>query len=287
MSRAHPPSSVPVPVSVLMPVKNEALNLKLALDTVRWSDDIWVVDSNSSDETAAIARDQGVHVVQFDYDGRWPKKKNWSLQTLEFKHEWVLILDADERVPTRLAAEIATAVESGHADGYYIDRDYVFMGRSLSSFRPNWNLRLFKHALGRYEDLGMEAVFTGDNEVHEHVILNGRTGHLKHPLLHEDKRPIRSWVDNHNRYSEWEVEAYERFLREPLGLRQLLSPEPVWRRRVLERIWVRLPARPLARFTLFYVWRRGFLDGRQGFRYAVLMAYYEYLISLKLKERQR
>ena len=274
-----------VPVSVLLPTRNEERNLPAALESVRWADEVWVVDSHSTDRTVAVARGHTDRVVQFDYDGRGPKKKNWSLQHLPFGNEWVLILDADERITAKLAAEIRTAIGSDRADGYYIDRDYVFMGRSLRSFRPNWNLRLFKHRLGRYERLATNAPDSGDNEVHEHVVLEGRTGYLRSPMLHEDRRPLRAWVDNHNRYSEWEVEVYRRLRAEPLGLADLLSGGPGgWRHNGLKRLWVRMPMRPLARFMAFYILRRGYLDGRQGFRYSVLMGYYEYLIGLKLRE---
>ncbi len=277
-----------VPVSVLLPVRDEELNLPAALDSVRWAGEVWVVDSHSTDRTAEIACEHGARVVQFDYPGRGWKKKNWSLETLPFAHEWVLILDADERVPAPLAAEIAAAVATGAADGYELDREYLFMGRSLRSFRPNWNLRLFRHRLGRYELLATDAPATGDNEVHEHVQLRGRVGRLRTALRHEDRRPLRAWVDNHNRYSDWETHVYRRLRGEPFGPRAFLSGGPGrWRHNGLKRLWVRLPCRPLARFAAFYLLRRGFLDGRAGFRYGVLMAFYEYLIGLKLREGER
>jgi glycosyltransferase involved in cell wall biosynthesis len=274
----------PIAVSVLVPARNEQLNIVAALSSVQWADEVWVVDSHSTDRTAELATDMGAHVVQFDHRPGGPKKKNWALENLPFRNEWLLILDADERVTPELIPEIRQSILSGDADGYFLDRDYVFLGRSLRSFRPNWNLRLFKHHLGRYERLGVDAPNTGDNEVHEHVLLDGRVGYLRSPLLHEDQRPIRAWVDNHNRYSDWEAIVYRQFLREPLQASQFLGAEPVWRRRILKRLWVRLPCRPLARFLVFYLLRRGCLDGRQGFQYSILMAYYEFLIGIKLRE---
>src|SRR5205823_3046993 len=92
---------------------------------------------------------------------------------------------------------------------------------------------------------------------------------------------------NHNRYSEWEAEVYSQLIEEPLGLSRIFRADSVWRRRTLKRLWVRLPFRPLARFLLFYILRRGFLDGRQGLSYSILMAYYEFLISLKCRELER
>jgi glycosyltransferase involved in cell wall biosynthesis len=276
------------PLSVLLPVRDEELNLRAALESVRWADELWVVDSHSNDRTAEIAREYTDRVVQFDYRGRGAKKKNWALDTLPFANEWVLILDADERITPALADEIRAAVASDAADGYYLDREYVFMGRSLRSFRPDWNLRLFRHRLGRYELLATEAPGTGDNEVHEHVVLRGRAGRLRSPLRHEDRRPLRAWVENHNRYSDWETHVYRQLRSEPFGVGALLSGGPGrWRHNGLKRLWVRLPCRPLARFVAFYLLRRGFLDGRAGFRYGVLMAFYEYLIGLKLREQDQ
>jgi len=276
------------PVSVLVPVRNEELNLDAALASVQWADEVWVVDSHSTDGTVEIARRFTDKIVQFHYNGSGPKKKNWSLETLPFRNDWVLILDADERITADLAEEIQTVIRSHSADGYYIDREYVFMGRSLSSFRPNWNLRLFRRRLGHYELLGTNAPGTGDNEIHEHVVLNGRVGYLRSPMLHEDRRPLRAWIDNHNRYSDWETTVYRQLRREPLNLGALLTGGPGgWRHYGLKRLWVRLPLRPALRFAAFYFLRRGFLDGRQGFRYSVLMGYYEFLIGLKLRELEQ
>src|SRR5205823_12469433 len=97
-------------------------------------------------------------------------------------------------------------------------------------------------------------------------------------------RPLMAWLDNHNRYSEWEAEVYSQLRREAVDITTLFTIDPFWRRRILKRIWVRLPFRPLARFLLFYVLRRGFRDGRQGLWYAILMGYYEFLISIKARE---
>ena len=273
-----------MPVSVLIPARNESLNIEAATESVKWADEVWVIDSQSTDRTQELAESAGAKVVQFDYSGTGPKKKNWALEHVPFRNDWVLILDADERATPALSDEISSAVARKDVDGFFVDRDYIFMGKSLSCFRPNWNLRLFRHRLGRYEQLATNAPFTGDNEVHEHIILNGRSGYLKNPLLHEDKRPLRAWVDNHNRYSEWEAMVYRQLRSEPVRLNDLRSSDVVWRRRALKRIWVRLPVRPAARFFAFYILRRGFLDGRQGLWYSMLMGYYEFLISMKSRE---
>ena len=275
---------MPVSVSAFVATRNEEPNIGAALECLQWADEIWVVDSHSTDRTVQIAAERGAKVVQFDYPGHGPKKMNWALDNLPFRNDWVLFIDADERVTVPLQKEIAEAITTDHADGFYIDVEYVFMGRALRCKRPNWNLRLFKHRVGRFERLASNVPHTGHIEVHEQLLLTERTSHLRSLLVHQDKRSLRAWIDNHNRYSEWETDVYRAFRREPVAMRGVLSKESVWRKRALKRVWVRLPFRSLGRFLLFYVARRGFLDGRQGFIYSVLMGWYEFLVSAKLYE---
>ncbi len=274
-------------LSVVVPTRNEERNLAAALQSVSWADQVIVVDSHSTDRTVRIAQDAGAEVVQFDYPGHGPKKKNWVLDNLELGNEWVLLLDADERVTPALRREIEDCVDDPRADGYCLDRELVFMGRPLRCFRPNWNVRLFRHRLGRFEDLGLtELPGTGDNEIHEHVVLDGTLGFLHSPLLHDDDRGMTAWLERHNKYATWEAHLYRKFRSGPVGVGplRLLRLDPFRRKRALRRIWVRLPMRPALRFIVWYVLRRGFLDGRPGFVFCLLMAYYEVTINAKLYE---
>jgi hypothetical protein len=178
-------------------------------------------------------------------------------------------------------------VAAGERDGWYLDRELVFMGRSLRCFRPNWNMRLFRAGRGRFEDLELHDLpGTGDNEIHEHVVVDGATGYLRTPLLHDDYRGLTAWLDRHNRYATWEAHLYLKFRAEPVGVGPLgfLRLDPFARKRALRRLWVRLPLRTPLRFLVWYVGRRGFLDGRAGFAFCVLMSYYEYIIGAKLRE---
>src|SRR5262249_25195387 len=108
-------------VSVIVPVKNEAENLRRCLAALAWADEVFVVDSQSEDATAAVARTHGAQVVQFHFNGTYSKKKNWALESLPFRNEWVLIVDADEVVIPPLAAEIARRTAANEADGFYIN----------------------------------------------------------------------------------------------------------------------------------------------------------------------
>ncbi|MEB3182127.1 MAG: glycosyltransferase family 2 protein [Nostocaceae cyanobacterium] len=285
--------SAKVPVSVLIPAKNEELNLPACLESVKIADEIFVVDSQSSDRSIEIAANSGANVVQFHFNGRWPKKKNWALENLPFRNEWVLIVDCDERITPELWSEIALVIQNPEYAGYYLNRRVFFLGKWIryGGKYPDWNLRLFKHKLGRYENLGTEDIpNTGDNEVHEHVILAGKAGYLKNDMIHEDFRDLYEWLARHNRYSNWEARVYYNLLtgKDDTGtIGANLFGNAVQRKRFLKKVWVHLPFKPLLRFILFYIIQRGFLDGRAGYIYARLMGQYEYQIGVKLYELRK
>ena len=279
-----------IPVSVLIPAKNEESNLPACLESVARADEVFVVDSQSSDRSIEISTNYGANVVQFYFNGRWPKKKNWSLDNLPFRNQWVLIVDCDERITPELWDEIATVIQDANYNGYYLNRRVFFLGQWIryGGKYPDWNLRLFKHKSGRYENLNTEDIpNTGDNEVHEHVILDGKVGYLKNDMLHIDFRDIYHWLERHNRYSNWEARVYYNILTgndESGTIGANLFGDAVQRKRFLKKIWVKLPFKPLLRFILFYVIRLGFLDGKAGYIYGRLLSQYEYQIGVKLYE---
>ncbi|MFM8395722.1 MAG: glycosyltransferase family 2 protein [Acidobacteriota bacterium] len=283
-----------IPLSVIIPVKNEELNLSACLASVSFADEIWVVDSGSTDGTGAIAREAGAQVVQFAYAGGFPRKKNWALANLPFKNEWILLIDADERVTPELETEIREALGTERGvDGYYINRKLIFLGRWIRhcGWYPSWNLRLFKHRLGRYERLETDEVENaGDVEVHEHVVLDGRAGYLRHDLRHEDFKSVYHFIERHNRYSNWEAKVYHNFAHGIEGRARIIASlfgSPLERKRFIKRLWARLPFRPLLRFIWMYVIKAGFLDGRPGLIFCTLMTMHEAVISAKIYEEER
>lgn len=273
-----------VPVSFIVPAKNEAANLPRCISSVRWADEVWVVDSQSSDGSAAIAEACGAKVVQFSFNGIWPKKKNWALENLPFKHHWVFILDADEVLPPEAEAEIQGIVSDPiqSVDGFWINRRFFFMGKWLRhAYYPNWNLRLFRHRLGRFERLSIGPTMSGDNEVHEHVIVRGPTARLRCEMDHFAFPTVEAFVEKHNRYSNWEARvARERALGAAAGNLGPQDPRAGSRRR-LKWLSHRLPLRPTLRFAYVYLWQRGFLDGREGYYFAQLHRFYEFLCLAK------
>jgi glycosyltransferase involved in cell wall biosynthesis len=271
---------------VIVPIRNEAANLSRCLESVVWADEIFVVDSQSTDGSQEIAERHGARVVQFHFNGTWPKKKNWALNNLPFRNNWVFILDADEVLPQEAEAEFREAItNAGPIVGYWINRRFMFMGRWLRhAYYPNWNLRLFLYSLGRYEKLTGIATESGDNEVHEHVIVQGPTARLRCEIDHYAFPSVEVFVEKHNRYSNWEARVAVAEEANTTG--ELQSARVAQRRRI--KRWARaLPFRPLLRFLYVYVWQRGFLDGREGYYFARLHGFYEFLSVAKSYELRK
>jgi len=273
-----------VPVSVVVPIKNEAANLPRCVGSVQCASEILVVDSQSTDGSIQIAEKHGAKVVQFHFNGTWPKKKNWALENLSFRNEWVFILDADEVLPPEAAEEFTRAIaNAGEIAGYWINRRFMFLGRWLRhAYYPNWNLRLFRHQLGRFEQITAAPTDSGDNEVHEHVIVRGPTARLRCEIEHYAFPSVEVFLEKHNRYSNWEARVAVEG-----ELRTGVAHEQVELKRALKKFARRLPFRPLLRFLYIYVWQKGFLDGREGYYFARLHAFYEFLSIAKTDQLRK
>lgn len=270
-------------LSILIPTKDEERNLEECIACVRWADEIIVFDSLSTDKTVSLAEKLGARVIQRKFDN-FATHKNWALDHIDFVHPWILMVDADERITPELAQEIADLLAgTPQFNGYYVARKNNMAGRWIvhGGYYPNWSLRLLKRGHGRYES----------RIVHEHILLDGPAGYLKHPLLHKDDKGIERYIDRHNVYSSMEaVEVYRNLMRnrhDRLLPSSLFSKGPE-RRRYLKNLAYRyLPMRSLFKFLWMYIVRLGFLDGRGGFRFCLLHTFYEYQVSLKLEELRR
>jgi glycosyltransferase involved in cell wall biosynthesis len=271
-------------LSVLIPARNERQNIVDCIHSVSWCDEIVVVDSASNDGTSELAAAAGARIVDFKWNGQHPKKKNWALQNVSWKNDWLLILDADERVRPELAAEIQRELLQPRADGYFINRRFVFLGKWIKhcGYYPSWNLRLFRHRKGRYEKLHSGDTASGDNEVHEHVVLDGCSAYLKEDMVHNAYPDIQTWIDKHNRYSNWEAEIEVRG-------KENCNISHVTGRHLAQRRWLRtcsrhVPFRPALRFIYSYVLKHGFLDGYHGYMLCRLLAAYEMVSVFKAHE---
>ena len=278
-----------VPISVLIPTKDEELNIRQCLESVKWADEIAIIDSHSTDKTLEIAKEYTDKIYQFRWSGRYPKKKNWALENIPISHEWVLIPDADERISRKLAAEIKDVVENGSRyAGYIVRYQYWFLGRLIKHGDPVRKLIFFRHKLGNFEKLEDEHIKTNaDVEVHEHPVIDGKIGSFKGVVLHHDERPLYFYLDRHNRYSTWEAELlfrqkYIKSSDKKIEARALGNIAEF--RRLLKNIFLYLPFKPLVYFIYSYIVRFGFLDGYPGLCYNICKSIYAYQIGLKLHE---
>lgn len=277
-----------MPLSVLIPVRNEAANLGRCLAPLAgWADEICVVDSGSTDGTVEIAESAGARVERFEYRGGWPKKRQWALDNLPWKHEWVLILDADEIITDELKREIQGAIRSTHYAGYWLTFRIVFQGRLLRFGDTQLKkLFLFRRGRGRYERrLEAQDGSMSDIEVHEHIVVDGPVGELVSPVRHENLNSMHRYIEKHNEYSTWEAHVLLRG--DDRELPPGLMGNQAQRRRWLKRRLIGLPGAPLLRFLYVYLWRLGFLDGRAGFVYAVMKGVQLFHVKIKMDELRR
>ena len=273
-----------LPLSVLIPAKNEAANIEKCLGSVAWADEVYVVDSSSDDGTARIAKRNGATVVDFEWDGRGPRKKNWALMNLPWKHEWVLILDADEEVTPELREEIRDVLRHGTShSGFLVRYFYSFLGRSMRHGDRLWKPVLLRHARARFEDVHVPEVTAYDVELHEHPRIEGTVGRLRSVMVHRDMATKNHFFDRHNTYSDWEALLLTKYRNRERDkeIQGKMFGTPIERRRFAKRLFLSLPGRPLNYFLYSYVLRGGFLDGRAGFIYNVLKSFYWYQIGVK------
>jgi glycosyltransferase involved in cell wall biosynthesis len=282
-----------LPVTVLLAAKNEEVNLPRCLGALAPAARVVVLDSHSTDATAAIARAHGAEVVPFDYAGGYPKKRQWALDTLDIGTPWVLLLDADEVVPPALWREMEAAITSPDAaDAYLITKGFHFMGRRFrhGGFSHQAVL-LVRPGRARFEELIGDPASALDMEVHERLIVDGRVGRLDTPLIHEDYKGLQAYLRRHNQYSTWEARLRHQALEGGAYGSQAVTPrlfgDAQERRRFLKLIAIRVPFEPLLWFVYHYVARLGFLEGRPGLIASRIRASYIADVRAKLYELRR
>jgi glycosyltransferase involved in cell wall biosynthesis len=246
-------------LSVIITTYNESTNIREAMASVKWADEIIVVDSYSTDGTPDIAEKLGATVYERSYSGP-ADQKNWAIP--KAKHEWVLLLDADERLPEKLTREIQSVLENPDTpyDCFWIPRQNFFLGRKVnySGWGGDAVVRLIRRDVCRYDE----------KQVHEEIVTEGlRSGKLKNKLLHYTFKDSGQYLDKIRRYGEWS--ALDHFEKTP---------------RVT---YYHLFVKPLYRFFKHFVIQRGFLDGRVGFIVSTIMAWGVFLRYLRIMELRR
>jgi len=278
-----------LPVSVIIPVRNEGKNLPRCLEALRHAGEVYVIDSQSTDATLEIARQFGAKVEQFHYAGGWPKKRQWAMDTLPLAYDWVLLLDADEVMTPELEAEIGRVIQDERFNGYRIQLQMYFLGRPLKHCDANFSkLSLFRKGKGRYEcRLKDQNASMADMEIHEHVIVDGATTDLKEPLIHHNVESLSRYIEKHDEYSNWESRVLVQGDAAGGEMKPALFGTQAQRRRWLKMRFYRLPGSPVVLFLYRYLFRFGFLDGVPGLVYCGFQGVQMFHTKAKIYELRR
>ncbi|WP_022824135.1 glycosyltransferase family 2 protein [Hymenobacter norwichensis] len=271
--------NVPLDLTIAIPVRNEASNLPGCLAAIGsdLASNIVIIDSGSTDTTISIAQQAGIDVINFNWNGQFPKKRNWFLRNYKPATKWVLFLDADEYLTDNFKQELRTALreESSQNVGYWLSYSVYFLGRQLRGGYPLRKLALFRVGAGEYERIDENQWSQLDMEVHEHPILNGEIGVLHSKIDHQDFRGVSHYVLKHNEYATWEA---ARFLKT-----STTNANWTWKQRLkyrlMQSIWIG-PAYFLGSFLLL----GGFRDGSRGLAFAILKMSYFTQIYCKIRE---
>jgi len=286
-------SAALLPVTVIVAARNEARNLPRCLESLRNAGEVYVVDSQSTDATVEIAQSYGAHVVQFHYQGGWPKKRQWAMESQPLAYDWIFLVDADEALTPELAGEIQHAIQDPDRDGYYIALRMFFLGRELRhSGASFYKLSLFRRGRGRFEcRLRDQDQSMADMEVHEHIVVEeakgnptGKTARLKHPLLHHNVESLSHYIRKHDEYSNWEARVWLAGDDNAKDLAPSLFGSQAQRRRWLRKMFFSIPGSPILFFFYKYIFSMGFLDGVPGLIYCGLQGVQFFHIKAKIYE---
>ena len=273
-------STAAQPPSVLLLTKNEEVNIEACLKGLTFSDDVVVLDSYSTDRTVEIAKTfPNVRVVQREFDIEW-RQRNFGLQDIPYKHPWVYICDADERVPQDLIDEMIAKTNNpnNRYAAFRLRYKNMYLGKWIkhASGYPVWLIRLVRPEFVTYEI----------RQTNVHPIVRGPVGELAGHFIHYSfNSGLRRWFEKHNFYSTREALEGVKVRAERFpSIKMLRSDDPIMRRRALKNLSYSLTGRALWRFLDTYVIRGGWLDGTAGFHYALMISMYEYWIELKIRE---
>ena len=269
-----------LPVTIAIPVKNEEINLPGCLERLARFAQIVVIDSGSTDNTRQIAEAAGAAYLNFEWDGHYPKKRNWFLLNHAPTTPWVLFLDADEFLTDDFIAELETAIAADGVDGYWLGYTNFFQHRALRHGVPQRKLALFRVGRALYERIEEADWSTLDMEIHEHAIVAGPVGKIHAQIDHHDDRGVIKLIDRHRNYALWEASRVIALIAGPPGNWDKLTDRQRTKYRNLHKWWY-----AYAYFIWDYVIQLGFLDGHQGFSYAFYKVWYFKTIRLLIRER--
>jgi len=270
-----------IPITIVIPTRNEEANLAKCLRALGRFSEVVLIDSASTDATCSIAESFGYRVIDFAWNGQFPKKRNWYLLNHKPKNAWVLFLDADEIVTDAFCTEVAAAVQNTAHAGYWLNYRNYFLGKKLRFGIPQRKLALFRVGSGLYERIEEAAWSNLDMEIHEHPQIEGSLGELRAPIDHNDDRGILKQIERHREYAIWECARINLLEAAPTGqLAKLTS------RQKLKYRLIRSPIFAAAYAIFQYFGRLGCLDGYAGLQYALLKFWYFNLIAVLLRQNR-
>ena len=263
--------------SVVILTYNEEINIKECIESIKYSNDIVIIDSYSTDDTVSIAKNYSVRVYNRIFDN-YASQRNYVLNEIDFKNKWILMLDADERLTEGFEQELLLKlnfIDEKVAMLRFRRKDF-FLNKWIkrSSGYPTWFGRVIKRGSVKVE-----------RDINEEYITEGEVDYLKEHILHYPfNRGIKYWFEKHNKYSSMEAEyLISGLIEKKINYKDLISTDPVVRRKMLKKIFYRLPLRSSLVFIYLYFFRLGILDGYPGYLFCKLRALYEYMITIKMK----
>lgn len=265
-----------IPVTVIVSVKNEELNLPSCLANLESFSEVIVVDSMSTDKTPEIVNEFGYKLVQFKWDGKFPKKRNWTLRNVDIKNNWILFLDADEFLTKNFISEISKTIQTTKHNSFWLNYNNYFLGKELKYGDKMRKKALFKKGFGEYEKIEEDKWSHLDMEVHEHPIISGSEGEIKCPIKHNDYKGLEHYISRHNAYSSWEANRYL--------LQKKNKNNQFTFRQNIKYILMNTVFLSVLYFSYCYIFKLGFLDGKAGYYIAKYKANYFLQIKTKILE---
>lgn len=248
-------------LTIVIPVKNEEKNLPGCLENIKAFGNVIIVDSGSTDRTLGIAAEFGREVVQFKWNGQFPKKRNWVLRNYEFKTPWVMFLDADERITEGWLKEAEDKLRAAPSDvdAFICYYDNWFMDRMLRYGDVMRKTAILRVGCGEYERIEENNWSKLDMEIHEHLHVKGRIDEIRARLEHHDKRSLENYYAKHEEYANWEANRYKALK----GDFSKLTDRQRTKYNLIKKWWF-----GFAYFCACYFLKRGFLDGKAGYEFA-------------------
>lgn len=268
-------NSKSIPVTVIIPVKNEEINIKKCLNKLESFSQVIVVDSSSTDRTKEYVINSGSEYVNFVWNGAYPKKRNWVLDNYPVKNDWVLFLDADEFVNQEFIEEVVRSISVGGYDAFWLSYKNYFMGREQKFGLPMRKIALFKTSF-RYERIDEISWSQLDMEVHEHPVIKGKIGRISTRVEHNDYKDLKHYLDRHNQYAEWEAMRFKAITKN--------NRTTFTFRQRLKYLLLSNPMSGTLMFFYVFIVRLGFLDGKYGYYFSKFKAFYYLSIAAKINE---